>query len=314
MLICFKAQGGRTWRRMPGRIWWAVLEVTGITSVHIPLARIQSLGHPELPGENVVWPCCVTSRKKAWFGGSQQVFAVGIISHREWPFPIILFQTERIFWIPSLGFIFKYDYMAQMVLRKLLLILEIPRDCSNQSQPEPLSSDSCYSWVRWHFLDSSTKIYEGLEIILGGKYFMLHVRAAEIDETKPYSCTWRSPDSKPGVFGSASLCQKVAIVNLDLNKWTPLAEVLIYLQLTGTHGGASILWLTGFVVLGELIFLWEPHFYLLWYGDMGKIIPSSQRFLWADQDGPCGRAFYMLYEWKLWSLGELPADSCWTWA
>lgn len=65
---------------------------------------------------------------------------------------------------------------------------------------------------------------------------MLHDRAAEIDEMKSYSCTWQSPYLKPGVFGSVSLCQNVIIVNLALNKWTPLTEVLIYLQLTGTYG------------------------------------------------------------------------------
>lgn len=123
---------------------------------------------------------------------------------------------------------------------------------------------------------------------------MLHVRAAEIDETKSYSCTWQSPDSKPGVFGSAPLYQNVIVVNLALNKWTPLTEVLIYLQLTGIYGRVSILCLIGFVVLDALIFLGEPHFYHLWYGDMGMIIPNSQRFLWANQDGTCGRAFYTL--------------------
>lgn len=64
---------------------------------------------------------------------------------------------------------------------------------------------------------------------------MLHVRAAEIDEMKSNSCTWQSPDSKPDVFGSAPLCQNVVVVNLALNNWTPLTEVLIYLQLTGTY-------------------------------------------------------------------------------
>lgn len=43
---------------------------------------------------------------------------------------------------------------------------------------------------------------------------MLCVRDAETGATRSDSCTWQSPDSKRGVFDSASLCQNVVAVTL----------------------------------------------------------------------------------------------------
>lgn len=64
--------------------------------------------------------CDQQEEDKVW--GKPTSFCCRYVTEND-PSPIILFLSRKMLWITSLGLIFKYDYMAQMCLRKLPFVL-----------------------------------------------------------------------------------------------------------------------------------------------------------------------------------------------